>query len=255
MGGWYSVFKRIKGHLYAYSQRSWREGKKVCVESRYMGGGSAAAALSALAEAARGNKLTLRNDPALKLATLPEAKALGLYLDNKLVKLRLADMPKQAGDALYEYSGPGHRPLNSALRGEIPLTPALKQQILWIKKALQDPRAVMLHDVALHRAALIRFDQLALGGTFTEPGFMSCSVSRDLAQVWSKGLQVAQPFYEKVLLKIIVRKGERGFVSMHEVSTADEDEILCIGSQMRILELERTRQGWTATVERVTLSR
>lgn len=251
MGGWYTVFKRIKGHLYAYSQRSWREGKKVRVESRYMGSGSAAAAL---AEAARGNKLTLRNDPALKLATLPEAKALDLLYDNKLVKLRLADMPKQAGDALYAYSGRGYRPVNSALRGEIPLTPAFKQQILWIKKALQDPRAVMLHDVALHRAALIRFDQLALGGTFTEPGFMSCSVSRDLAHVWGKG-QVAKPFYEKVLLKIIVRKGERGFVSMQEVSTGDEDEILCIGSQMRILELEKTRKGWTATVERVTLSR
>ncbi len=253
MGGWYTVFKKIKGNLYAYSQRSWREGKKVHVESRYMGGGSTAAALSDLAEAARGNKLTLRHDPALKLATLSQAKAVDLFLENRLVRLQTADLPKQTADALYLYSGPEYRPLNSALRGEIPLTPALKQQILWIKKALHDPRAVMLHDVALHRAALIRFDQLALGATFTEPGFMSCSVSRETAEGWSKGMQIAKPFYEKVVLKIVVRKGERGFVSMRDLSTGDEDEVLCIGSQMRILELEKTKRGWTATVERVTL--
>ena len=255
MGSWYTVFKRIKGHLYAYSQRSWREGKKVRVESRYIGGSSAAAALSDLAQAARGNKLTLRQDPALKLATLPQAKALDLFYDNKLVGLQLADLPKQAADALYGYTGRDYGPLNLSLRGDTPLTPALKQQILWIKKALQDPRAVMLHDVALHRAALIRFDQLALGGTFVEPGFMSCSVSREVAYGWGKAMQVAKPFYEKILLKIIVRKGERGFVSMNDVNPGEEDEVLCIGSQMRILELEKTRRGWTATVERVTLSR
>ncbi|MGU9982541.1 ADP-ribosyltransferase [Phreatobacter sp. HK31-P] len=255
MGGWYTVFKRIKGHLYAYSQRSWRDGKKVRVESRYIGGSGGATTLASLAEAARGNKLTLRQDPALKLATLPPAKAEALFYANKLVELQIDDLPKQSGDALLGYTGRDYRPLNEALRGDIPLTPALKQQILWIKKALQDPRAVMLHDVVLHRAALIRFDQLALGGTFIEPGFMSCSVSREVAYGWGKVMQVAKPFYEKVLLKIIVRKGERGFVSLNDVNPGEEDEVLCIGSQMRILELEKTRRGWTATVERVTISR
>jgi hypothetical protein len=35
--GWYQVVKAIKGHRYLYAQRTWREGKKVRTESRYIG--------------------------------------------------------------------------------------------------------------------------------------------------------------------------------------------------------------------------
>src|SRR5215208_2067464 len=35
--GWYHVVKAIKGHRYLYAQRTWREGKKVRTESRYIG--------------------------------------------------------------------------------------------------------------------------------------------------------------------------------------------------------------------------
>jgi hypothetical protein len=35
--GWYTVVKTIKGHRYEYLQRTWREGKKVRTESRYLG--------------------------------------------------------------------------------------------------------------------------------------------------------------------------------------------------------------------------
>jgi hypothetical protein len=35
--GWYSVVKTIKGHRYEYLQRTWREGRHVRTESRYVG--------------------------------------------------------------------------------------------------------------------------------------------------------------------------------------------------------------------------
>src|SRR6266508_3137681 len=35
--GWYRVVKTIKGHRYIYEQRTWREGKRVRTESRYIG--------------------------------------------------------------------------------------------------------------------------------------------------------------------------------------------------------------------------
>lgn len=35
--GWYRVVKTVKGRRYAYLQRSWREGKRVRTESRYLG--------------------------------------------------------------------------------------------------------------------------------------------------------------------------------------------------------------------------
>src|SRR4051812_33731461 len=35
--GWYRVVKTIKGHRYLYLQRTWREGKHVRTESRYIG--------------------------------------------------------------------------------------------------------------------------------------------------------------------------------------------------------------------------
>jgi hypothetical protein len=35
--GWYRVIKTVKGRRYEYLQRSWREGKKVRTESRYIG--------------------------------------------------------------------------------------------------------------------------------------------------------------------------------------------------------------------------
>jgi hypothetical protein len=35
--GWYRVIKTVKGHRYEYLQRTWREGKKVRTESRYIG--------------------------------------------------------------------------------------------------------------------------------------------------------------------------------------------------------------------------
>ena len=35
--GWYQVIKAIKGHRYLYAQRTWREGKHVRTESRYIG--------------------------------------------------------------------------------------------------------------------------------------------------------------------------------------------------------------------------
>src|SRR4051794_29384135 len=35
--GWYRVIKTVKGHRYLYEQRSWREGKHVRTESRYLG--------------------------------------------------------------------------------------------------------------------------------------------------------------------------------------------------------------------------
>ena len=34
--GWYKVVKTIKGHRYVYEQRTWREGKHVRTESRYV---------------------------------------------------------------------------------------------------------------------------------------------------------------------------------------------------------------------------
>ncbi len=33
---WYRVVKTIKGHRYIYEQRTWREGKHVRTESRYV---------------------------------------------------------------------------------------------------------------------------------------------------------------------------------------------------------------------------
>ena len=35
--GWYRVVKTIKGHRYEYLQRTWREGRHVRTESRYIG--------------------------------------------------------------------------------------------------------------------------------------------------------------------------------------------------------------------------
>ena len=35
--GWYRVVKTIKGHRYVYEQRTWREGRHVRTESRYLG--------------------------------------------------------------------------------------------------------------------------------------------------------------------------------------------------------------------------
>src|SRR4051812_38582607 len=35
--GWYRIVKTIKGHRYIYEQRTWREGKHVRTESRYLG--------------------------------------------------------------------------------------------------------------------------------------------------------------------------------------------------------------------------
>jgi hypothetical protein len=35
--GWHRVVKAIKAHHYLYDQRTWREGKKVRTESRYLG--------------------------------------------------------------------------------------------------------------------------------------------------------------------------------------------------------------------------
>ena len=35
--GWYKVIKTIKGHRYEYLQRTWREGRHVRTESRYIG--------------------------------------------------------------------------------------------------------------------------------------------------------------------------------------------------------------------------
>ncbi len=35
--GWYRVVKTIKGHRYIYEQRTWREGKRVRTQSRYVG--------------------------------------------------------------------------------------------------------------------------------------------------------------------------------------------------------------------------
>ena len=35
--GWYRVVKTIKGHRYVYEQRTWREGKRVRTENRYIG--------------------------------------------------------------------------------------------------------------------------------------------------------------------------------------------------------------------------
>jgi hypothetical protein len=37
MGSWYRVVKTIKGHRYLYEQRTWREGKHVRTQSRYVG--------------------------------------------------------------------------------------------------------------------------------------------------------------------------------------------------------------------------
>ena len=34
---WYRVVKTIKGHRYVYEQRTWREGKRVRTQSRYIG--------------------------------------------------------------------------------------------------------------------------------------------------------------------------------------------------------------------------
>jgi hypothetical protein len=35
--GWYQVIKTIRGHRYLYEQRTWREGKRVRTQSRYVG--------------------------------------------------------------------------------------------------------------------------------------------------------------------------------------------------------------------------
>jgi hypothetical protein len=37
VGNWYRVVKTIKGHRYLYEQRTWREGKHVRTQSRFIG--------------------------------------------------------------------------------------------------------------------------------------------------------------------------------------------------------------------------
>ena len=37
MGGWYRVFKTIKGNRYAYLQQTYREGGRVRTRNRYLG--------------------------------------------------------------------------------------------------------------------------------------------------------------------------------------------------------------------------
>jgi antirestriction protein ArdC len=37
MAGWYRVVKTIKGHRYLYEQRTWRDGRQVRTQSRYIG--------------------------------------------------------------------------------------------------------------------------------------------------------------------------------------------------------------------------
>ena len=37
MGAWYGVIKKLKGHQYAYLQRTWRDDKYVRTENLYLG--------------------------------------------------------------------------------------------------------------------------------------------------------------------------------------------------------------------------
>ena len=56
--GWYVVVKTVKGHRYRYLQHSWREGKRVRTESRYLGrdDGSDGAATAPTAADARSKR-------------------------------------------------------------------------------------------------------------------------------------------------------------------------------------------------------
>jgi Zincin-like metallopeptidase len=55
VGAWYRVIKTIKGHRYVYQQRTWREGKHVRTDSRYIGPAGSAADISTHATGGKGD--------------------------------------------------------------------------------------------------------------------------------------------------------------------------------------------------------
>src|SRR5215207_7969165 len=58
MAGWYRVVKTIKGHSYVYEQRTWRDGKHVRTQSRYIGKAGVAGSSSSSSDRAVQARLT-----------------------------------------------------------------------------------------------------------------------------------------------------------------------------------------------------
>jgi hypothetical protein len=98
--GWYTVFKKIKGKLYAYRQKTWREGEAVRTISEYIGNADHLG--GAVSRTGRG--LTLHAHAAHGLRPLPESDAVRAWASGGLVELQAADMLEQSRRALRHYS-------------------------------------------------------------------------------------------------------------------------------------------------------
>jgi len=244
----FTVFKKIKGHFYAYYQKSVREGKTVRSISEYIGSADHVGEVIRT----RGG-LTLHTADAYKRTMLAEQEAASRWGRGELGQLKPADLLPKFREALRGYTGQKYEALNSALRGYSPMTSQLKVEILKIKAALYDNRAVLSHDVELHRGGMMPVWQMRLGETVRDNAFLSFSVLKDQAHEWLTIAAKTPKGYQRVMWRLLARSGERGYLPLVRITkAAQEHEVLTCGGTFRIIGIQQDGRHFIVTVERVT---
>jgi hypothetical protein len=138
VGSWYRVVKTIKGHRYLYEQRTWREGKRVRTENRYLGpvdgrsGNSTPREIEPLAwearkyESAEEFKRSLREGITVPIERMPDnVRWLQAAVDEARASGTIADIQKaekELRDALTD--------LNRVVRTKTPFLYILHQECI-----------------------------------------------------------------------------------------------------------------------------
>lgn len=249
LGSWYVVLKKIKGHIYAYKQKTYRQHQNVRTLSEYIGRADHLAPIIQK-RGVISQELTLHGHPLLTVPVLSDRAALAAWENGKLVTMTPADLLPQSEKAILEYIGHGYRRINQALRGDIPLTSEIKREILGLRAAIYDERAVLTENVVLYRAGLIPLHKCRLGEVFTESSIVSFTANLGMAREWHNNVSEDRNGYIKCIFRNIARKGDGRYLSLAGFG-GGEHEIITGNSRFEVIEIKRMLGVFYITIGKV----
>ena len=237
MGAWYVVFKKIKGRVYAYRQRTYRDHEHVRTISEYIGQAEHLAPLAQKSGLGY-SKLTLHDHPLLSVPYLSDRDALREWKNGRLVELTPGDLLPQSEAAILTYMKQGHEEINQAMRGERVMTTELKGHILGIKAALYDPRARLTQNVTLFRAGVMHLHKCKLGERFSQPSITSFTVDCGFANAWHSNVTESKKGFVKCIFELKAQKYDTRYLSLSGMG-GGEFEVITTGGEYEVLEVRK----------------
>lgn len=144
---------------------------------------------------------------------------------------------KDVYEAVLGYQSSGYRAMNVALRKDLPIEPALQENIGRVRNAIAQSKPLK-EDTILYRGVKKDFDKFQVGQIVSDKGFLSTTARSDLAAEWADRKYVSGGF----IWKIYAPAGTRGlvpqFVTASRGYEGEYEFLFDIGAKFEVIKID-----------------